>query len=180
VSAFIDWAIEENKFDGPNLFAKWRKDNARLFKHQYKRQTPEISFEEARERLQNISDPDIRRKGLELLCSGVRWSESFTFDPSTKTVVGKGAKPRRVYMPENKGSDYKGTYSKFLRGLRTVGLKPHLLRKLAATEFYNRGLNEFDLLQVMGWNSIETAKSYIAPKKEDEIEQLLDKIQKAG
>ena len=69
------------------------------------------------------------------------------------------------------------SYSTLWRELKKVGLKPHDLRKIAGSKFVELGLNEYDLLKVMGWNNIETAKSYIAPKNSEKIRNTLKEIE---
>ena len=171
VVSFYDWLLEQGLREGANPYRIWRKRNARLFKHCYERRLPEIGFEEALRRVETIQDGAIRQACLVLLRGGLRISELNTFDAGTNTVLGKGGKRRRVYcgpFPAFGRSDAK------LRGaLALLRLKPHDLRKIAATEFRRRGLKDEDLLQVMGWNSMETAKSYLSPLTEKEIEKKL-------
>lgn len=167
IVAFYDWLIESGLRPGPNQYRIWRKRNAKQFKHCYERKIPEIGFDEALRRIETIEDREIREACLILLRGGLRISELDTFDAGTNTVVGKGGKRRRVYC----GSFVLAgrSHAELRNFLRPLGLKPHDLRKIAATEFRRRGLKDEDLLMVMGWNSMETARSYLKPLSEEEI-----------
>lgn len=63
------------------------------------------------------------------------------------------------------------SYSTFLRELKKVGLKPHDLRKLCATELKRQGMSDIDLMKAMGWESITTAKAYLIPLEEAAMEE---------
>jgi len=171
VSDFWEWCIRKGHVQGPNRYAEWREENARLFKHVYQRKQPDLTYREARARVETLGCGEVREKCLQLLEGGLRYSESNTYDPASRTVVGKGGKRRRVYT--NRQPKWGYSYSTLLRALRPLGLTPHDLRKLAATEFRKRGLNEENLCKVMGWESFETARSYLQTEKEDELEQIL-------
>lgn len=169
---YYDWLLEEGHKEGINPYRKFKKRNRRLFKNAYKRKTPKITYQEAIKRIQTISDNAVREKAMELLTNGFRYTESFFQDQDG--VTGKGNKWRRTFKEcEGKSSDYKESYTKFYRALRKIGLRPHDLRKLFATECYRKGLSEVDLCEVMGWSSFETARSYIAAKKEEDIKRII-------
>ena len=51
-----------------------------------------------------------------------------------------------------------------------------MLRKLAATRLVELGVNEYDLLKIMGWSSIETSKFYIQPKSDTSIQQMFERL----
>jgi site-specific recombinase XerC len=164
VSDFYDWLIEEGKVKGVNEYKKWRKKNAKVFKNVYVPTKPEMSFEEAFRLINTIERIDIRRRALEILGSGTRFSESGQVKESK--VYGKGSKVRNVYQPKIQGETYTGSYQEFRRALDKVGLKPHDLRKLFLTKLVEMGANEFQLCEVAGWNSIQTASSYIKVNSE--------------
>lgn len=140
-----------------NVYAEWRRKNARQFKHVYQRSHPSLSFDGARERINSITDPVAREKALQLLVSGLRIGEYGGIGPDG--VIGKGGKPRAVTIQASE----KVTISdwRFRNELRKVDLKPHDLRKLAATKLYQSGFSVVDLCAVMGWSSFQTASSYI-------------------
>ena len=180
VTDFYQWCLDNGHRTGPNHYRTWKEDNARQFKHAYTPRFPEISFEEARARIQKIPQEGIRNKAMELLLGGLRYTESFTFREEDSTVVGKGSKRRVAFIPKREGASFNRTYATFLRALRKVGLTPHQLRKLAATEFARRGLREADLCKVMGWSSFATASKYIAPLKDEEIRSKIETVQHGG
>lgn len=154
---------------GSNPYREWKKANGRLFKHVYQPKFPDISYEEAKARIAQISNEASRVKALQLLRGGLRWSESSTLRDGS--VVGKGAKPRRVYC---EAVEYNAAYTTFYRHLRAVGLTPHMLRKIRATDLARKGMNAADLLATFGWQDIKTAQSYLAPLDEARRAELME------
>src|SRR5690606_10537223 len=99
VVSFVDWAISQKIITAEtNPYKDWRKKNARLFRHVYEKKSPSISLEEAKARIAKIQNPSIKHKALELLYSGLRYSESLTLDYSNSSVIGKGRKGREVFI----------------------------------------------------------------------------------
>ncbi|NIO44449.1 MAG: tyrosine-type recombinase/integrase [Candidatus Aenigmarchaeota archaeon] len=151
------------------LYKDWIKSNANLFKHVYNRKKLKIDYKEAIKRINTLPQKDIRDKALQIISSGMRWSESFTLDMDC-LIKGKGGKYRKVYFPSSslKNVSYNKSYSRFYRALKQIELTPHMLRKLAATKFADFGMNEADLLDVFGWSNIDTAKYYLQGKSDDD------------
>lgn len=171
---FWDWMIDQGHKEGPNPYKSWRRMNARLFKHTYERRQPDISYGEAKRRIDTIGDREIREACQFLLEGATRYCELATHNPEERTVIGKGGKLRKIYtelVPR-----YQGGYHRIYRALRSIGLKPHDLRKLGVSKFRDAGLREEDLCEVMGWESFETARSYLKPKSQDEIERLIKAV----
>ena len=168
----FDWAIDHGHINGPNVHRVFKSKNPQLFRKVYEKKHPRQNFENVKKMLESLDDAQLRNKALQLLVSGMRYTESLSLKDDK--VIGKGNKVRRIYnaVPVK----YTMSYSTLWRRLRKLGLKPHDLRKLAGSKFLELGLNEFDLLKVMGWSSIETAKSYIAPKRSKEISNVLKEI----
>jgi integrase len=158
-----------------NPYRQFKQENKRLFENQYFRRTTTETMKEAREKIDKIEDPAIRKKALELLLTGMRYAESFTLQNGV--IEGKGGLKREVNMPEIEGPEYKGSYRSFLNALDWVGLKPHTLRKIHLTECVNSGANIFELQVVAGWKNLESAKSYIAVSKSriSEIQNMVRK-----
>lgn len=171
VVAFVDWAVAAGQMSGPNHYRAFRSKNAKQFRNTYQRRIPQLSFEEAVARINQLSVPAIREKAIQLLYSGMRWSESFTLQDGW--VVGKGGKRRRVHTlsPSQGAAPFTGSYTQFYRELRKVGLKPHDLRKLALNQYVKSGASPFDLAKIAGWSSINTAQSYIE-SSDSELERL--------
>lgn len=168
VVQFWDWTIEENIFDGPNPYKKWMDSNRRLFKHVYKRNLPVVSFEEAKQRILKIKDEKIKSQAITVLENGIRIGEFNTYQDGQ--VRGKGNKSRKIFsqsIPEGLLS-----YWKFYRALAEVGFKPHDLRKIRASDLAKKGLTEADLCYIFGWESFQTAASYLAPKKDRTLEEI--------
>ena len=160
VVAYVDWTIETGHQTGPNPYRAFRSKNFKQFKNTYQRRVPQLSFEEAVARINTLSAPGIREKALQLLYSGMRWSESLTLQDGW--VIGKGGKRRRVpQRAQGVSAPLSSSYHAFYRELRKVGLKPHDLRKLALNHYVAAGANPFELAAIAGWSSINTAQSYI-------------------
>jgi integrase len=168
VCKFWDWAIQKNILLGPNHYRTWMIENARLFKHVYKKNLPVISFEEAKARIQGLKNSQLKEQALCILDNGIRVSEFNTYNNGV--VIGKGNKPRKIFG-ELKPSGWL-SYFKLYSALREIGLNAHDLRKIRATDLAQRGLSEADLCKVFGWESFETAASYLGPKKDITLEDM--------
>jgi len=159
-----------------NPYEQFRKKNARLFKHTYQPKEVGITFEDAKRLIHSIPNASDRAFALNILGSGERLSEARQSIGAEEEgrIVGKGSKGRTVFRPGQ--SDYVRSRSSITRALASVGLRPHDLRKLCATRLVEAGMNEADLMKVMGWSSILTAKAYLQPKKDAEIKSIFDRL----
>lgn len=178
VVRLVDWLIATGAYPAPNQYKEFRRANALQFKHVYVRRQPAQTFEQAEAIIQTLR-PDVRRRALEILYSGLRYQESATHNAGR--VVGKGGKERAVYVPDVTGPELTSGYATFWRHLAAVGLKPHDLRKLALTRLVELGANEFDLCAIAGWSSLAPALSYVkvSPAKITGLMSQLRKV-KAG
>lgn len=157
-----------------NPYETFRKKNARLFRYVYRPREVGVSFQEAVERINRIPNDCDRRRALSMLSSGERYSEAI--QNSSGQVIGKGAKPRKVFRSGSSETSINRSYSSLRRSLNQVGLNPHSLRKICATRLAEEGMNEADLMKVMGWSSIVTAKAYLQPKRENEIRAIFNRL----
>lgn len=154
--------------EGYKELKQWRLDNAKQFKNNYQRNTPEITYGEAKRRILSIPDTGIRSKCLQLLQGGLRYSESLTL--SDGRVRGKGGKVRRVYAePVQTEPGYNAVY----KALKEIGMTPHMLRKIKATHVAKSGARPEQLCKLFGWNDFNTAQSYIDAGSEDELELIM-------
>ena len=170
-TAFHQWCMEKGyaeKLENP--YKQFRARNARHFKNAYKRKTIHITFEEAKRRIGEIKDQAAKEKALQLLGGGLRYAESFNVKDGK--VVGKGDKERPLFGEVN-ATEFKKHYNSLRWHLSKVGLRPHDLRKIFATTLVNAGINQYDLCKVMGWSSINTATSYIAPREEKALNNFV-------
>lgn len=158
-----------------NPYLIWKKKNARLFKYVYSRKEIGYSFEDVRKKINSIENSLIRNKALELLSTGMRYNESLTLDASTNSIVGKGNKRRKVFISDELKQlpKYNGSYWGFYSELNKVGIKPHELRKLFATRLAQKGVSQINLLKIMGWESMETAKIYLQPDNDKQINNFI-------
>lgn len=173
---FYQYLLDENLRSGENKFEKFRRKNARMFKNVYETRVPKIAFEEAVKRIKTLPTNE-RHLANQIICTGERLSESIQPLLKNEQVIGKGSKRRHTFRPEASGQPNKSNKSSFRRALATIGLKPHDLRKLFATRLVALGAKEADLLKAMGWSSMETAKRYLQPKSDKELEEMFKKVQ---
>lgn len=176
VSCFWDWCNKEGLIsaESGNPYRSYRTSNARLFKNVYKRSPSRLSFDEIKSRIAQISHKKVRNKALELLTSGLRYTESLSKEDGN--IVGKGGKVREFLGDQI--CDWDLSYSFFYMELKKVGLSPHDLRKAFATRMVESGMNPYDLCRVMGWSKLETAMSYVQTSKRDELKDFIKKATK--
>jgi integrase len=164
VQHFWDWCQEQGEVEfETNPYTQWRQFNARVFKGVYESKKPEMSFDEAKARIETL-EPATRKRALEYLNSGMRYFERAKLRPDGK-VEGKGKRVRDVFMPPVEGPEYTGNYRAFLRALAKVGLKPHDLRKLFASKVVEEGATAPELMDIMGWSDIRLVLRYVSASK---------------
>lgn len=135
---------------------RWMDENRNHFKYSYERKIPLIGLQKAKELIGKVKDEEVKKAALLILSTGMRTCELKTFDGST--VVGKGSKRRKIFTDKKPISV---EYSRLYWELKKVGLKPHDLRKIYATEVVKRGATQWELLDIMGWSNVQTATSYV-------------------
>ena len=162
----------------PNPYKDLLKRDSKRFKNAYIPERLAVNFNDAKEKISEMKDERCRKLAYFILHSGLRAREALSYSGSDSGwVMGKGARMRRVFNSELAPVRNEGvTYLTFYRSLRAVGLKPHTLRKLAATEMAKGGLKEADLLHVMGWSSMQTASIYLQPTNDAALESRLQQI----
>lgn len=173
-AAFYQWLADNNQVvvETGGIYSRWMDTNRRLFKNTYRKETIPMTYDEAVRAVASLPDASIRRRAMEILGGSLRYCESG--QPLGRDfVIGKGGKERPDFRPLVEGPDYTGSYSTFWRALKSVGLKPHSLRKLALTKMVSNGATLFDLMQVAGWSSPTTAASYVQPQQTSKLKMLL-------
>ena len=158
-------------FKGDYTFKEFIKKHPKLFIGAYRKERLSVSYDEAKKRILTIQDAKIRQFCEELLFSGARIAELLSHKRGE--VVGKGGRVRELFLQRPDVSYEDLSYETIYRALKAIGLKPHSLRKLAATRMVSLGFKEADLMRVMGWSSMATASSYLQPKNDDEIRRKL-------
>ena len=158
VIGFVDWQIKQGMLQGPNKYREFKENNPKLFNNKYRRNLPQIGFSEALKRLRGLEHRASQEKALQLIYGGLRWTESHEVSKDG-ICTGKGGKQRKIFNYR----DVQNTvpYYTFRRQLAKVGLKPHDLRKIFASELVRRGIGPFELKEIMGWSSVSTAEFYI-------------------
>jgi len=166
------WAIMEGKLTPPAFMAELLRRCYRRLQNSYQKERLSVTYETAGKLIEAISCPEVRAHAKAILQTGLRFRESVTLDLDERTVIGKGGKKRPVFNLDVVTPNKAMEYHTFRRGLATVGLKPHTLRKLAATRFAKL-LDPVDLLRTMGWTSMNTAQLYIQEANDEVIAQKL-------
>jgi len=164
VAHYYAWAMPSK----PNKFTQWAKQNRNLFKNAYKKEVLNVTFEEAEALIATISEDQVKRECFRMLYGGQRWGDT---PDGHGGVIGKGSKVRPNYAPEFPRTTT--CYTKVYRTLGRLGLKPHSLRKLALTKLAEKGATAADLMAVAGWSSIHTATSYLQPKQDKKLMEMI-------
>lgn len=153
---------------GENPYKAFMKTYRQLFINAYEKEFINVSFECAKDLLNNIKEVSVREHANFLLHSGVRLNESYNTYQRGEClfVTGKASKVRQVFADPPKGLVPKGQLYLALKG---VGLKPHSLRKLFATKLVKSGMSLHEVCKVMGWSNLNTAMSYLQASQGAEL-----------
>ena len=173
---FYDYLVESDKIPpSKNLWKLFMKSNAMIFKHAYQIERLTVTFDQAKALVQLIEEP-YRSAASQLLEGGLRYCELHTFNG--ERVIGKGSKPRKVFLREElKAFRYTGSYSALFVRLKAVGLKPHSLRKLCATEFSRHpDVKDQDTCAFFGWNDIGTSIKYRQSHNDERMSEMISSV----
>jgi len=175
---FIRLADFELHVNKPWGYRQFMQENARLFKHVYTREAINVSKDNISTLLSQLGSDSLVTLGFAVLRNGLRISELQSYDKASGMVVGKGGRARRLLaaslLPDNRPSARE--VADFRAALKKVGLKPHTLRKAAATLLARGGMQSQDLLHVMGWSSLQTAVSYLQPQQDDKLAAFANNV----
>ncbi len=139
------------------------------FKHAYKKEELDVTYDEAIRKIGSLPEA-YREFALGLIHTGVRISEAYSI--SNGRVTGKGGKSRRVFGSVATSGI---TRSSLARALKSIGLKPHTLRKLCATKLASNGATPADLCKIFGWSSIGTSYAYLQSQDDNRLQELMSK-----
>ncbi len=177
VISFYDWMTNNGLCIKSHDYSDFQKRNRRLFKNCYKKRLSNISYRDAIGLINEFKDSEVREAARFLLQTGARVSEASTVQ--NNFVVGKSNKPRQIYLSSHqKGFDTRLVYPRLYRALKEVGLTPHMLRKICLTRLVELGVSPFELTEIAGWASVNTAASYIQVNK-NRIKELMEQVQNA-
>lgn len=165
IGAFWDWYAPRQQ----NPYKNWKKSHAQRFKHSYERSPATMSYRDAKDKIERCLEGAARDRALYILNTGARWIESGVQEGFR--VRGKGGKIRRLLPLEEGLKNANIAYRTFVRHLGKIGLTPHDLRKIYATELARRGATIYEICQLLGWEDINTALCYIGCT-EDRFEEL--------
>lgn len=177
LSSFYDWLVTNgHSLGNPYIGFKKKLTRTGNFRNAYKKRIVGTSFERARDLINSLDeDKDIKDHCMFLLKSGLRISESYRVEQvgTDQYVTGKGNKRRMIFegaptalVPE----------SKLRRALKSLGLRPHDLRKLFATRLVNGGTPLQDVCEIMGWSNIGTAMCYLQPSRAKKLEAQIRRL----
>lgn len=170
-----------NKFNNP--FKDFLIKSPQVFRNAYKSERITVTFDEVKSRLQLAqADEETKKFIIALLDSGLRIDEAYKVNHATSSVIGKGNKERFVvfnYCPPTTPAAKLPSQWKVRQVLKSCGLKPHTLRKVLATKLSrDSDFSHKDIMQIFGWNSIETASKYFQSQTEEELKAKLLKATK--
>lgn len=161
-------------------YGAFMQENARLFKHVYTKElTNHGSISQISALLSQIPNDHLRTLAFGLLRNGMRISELTSYDKRTGLVVGKNRRRRHLLSPSSLPDQHCSArdLTALRRELRKLGLKPHTLRKAAASALAREGrLSAEDLMRAMGWSNIQTAASYLQPLNDEKISAVANSV----
>lgn len=175
VRTLMQRVAQLKEWQGDVSYTKFIRDNARLFKNVYTKKLVALTFEQAKTAIEGLQESPEKQACLLMLTTGMRIAEALTYDGSGR-IIGKGAKARTIYS--NMRVEGKTDYTSVYRTLKTIGLKPHDLRKLAASQLAANGFKEADLMAIMGWSNIQTASNYLQPMVQSEMQKRIGEVLK--
>lgn len=177
-SNFMEWAIQEGIIEGRNEFKYFLTSNKQVFRNAYNSKELSTDYGAALKAIEGrIPQKSCRDAALFLLKTGLRISELYKLkvgEDGNIYVIGKGGKRRRVFattLPTELPSK-----SAIGSALSKIGLKPHDLRKLYATELLRNNIDLPTLCKVMGWSNIQTAMKYLQADSGDQLQARLEEI----
>jgi len=171
---FERWANKSNDWG----YQRFVQENARLFKHAYKKENVNVTKDHITAAIHGIENETSRALATALFRNGLRISELQNYDKFLRLVTGKGGKVRNLLSPDVLPVNYPNIRDirRLRADLKRVGLKPHTLRKAAATLLTRGGMQSQDLMYVMGWSSLQTAASYLQPQQDEKLANLANNI----
>jgi len=182
--AYLDFMIERGDRQ-ENRIKPWLKKNKKLFPRNWRglRERLDVlpDIHTVMLLIEGIDDEETREKAMQLVSTGMRWSESFSIEVIGKEkgrIIGKGSKERFVYGPWARPIPYSKDKTTFHRQLKkATGLSAHDLRRIKAShvaELTNG--NAFVLREAFGWSNVATAIHYVKTDEEKVREAMTKEI----
>jgi integrase len=169
--AYQDWLIAQGRATS-NQFRAFMKSSAQLFRNVYEDKYTSLTWEEFQNELSECECSELK-SALALMAYGAcRLSEVYTYDPQSRTVLGKGQKRRYVHVPE--GTELVAV-SLTPRQIRArLRYNPHAYRKLAADKYLRGGLDIKTVQVLLGHSSLLSTQRYLRPMQNDELKVKLE------
>jgi integrase len=168
LAAFMDWLIAQGRATN-NSYREFLAKNKQLFRNAYEDKYASITWQEFQEEMEQADEQ--MRMVLSLLgYAGCRLNELYSFDGIT--VLGKGGKRRRVYLPDAiPVTPVKLSPSQIRRRLKA---NPHSYRKLAADYWLRNGIDLKTVQVLLGHSSLASTQRYLRPMEADTLQDKLN------
>lgn len=172
--SLMDWLLAHGRAPWTtNRYKEFMEKNRQLFRNAYEDKYATITWQEFLDEYQQADDS--MRQALALLgFAGCRLCELATFDGTT--VIGKGGKRRRVYLPVDVAYNPVGLSGVQIR--RRLRYNPHSYRKLAADRWSKEGLDVKTVQVLLGHTSLASTQRYLRPLTEENLQKKLGAIWK--
>lgn len=170
ISSFMDWLIAQGRATS-NPYKAFIKQNNQLFRNAYEDKYATITWEEYLEEYRK-ADPKMQTALALLGYGGCRISELHSFDGST--VVGKGGKRRKVFVPAGMANVVCDLSVHQIR--RKLAHNPHSYRKLAADKWLRSGIDVKTVQTLLGHTSLTSTQRYLRPLEQDALKEKLQDI----
>lgn len=170
IANFMDWSAEQG-CSNINEYKKFMADCPQLFRNVYEDKYTDLTLEGFLEEYNEATGAF--KDVLALLgFAGCRLCELYTFDGIS--VLGKGNKRRRVYLPIPIANNPLTLSESYIR--KRLRYNPHSYRKLAADTLLRNGVDIKSIQTVLGHASITATQRYLRPMKEEEMQQKVSSI----
>lgn len=168
--SLMDWLLAQGRAPKPSNYLKeFMLKNKQLFRNAYEDRYATITWEEFIEEYE-AADSAMRTVLALIGYAGCRLSELHTFDGHT--VLGKGSKRRRVFLPMGIScSPVSLSVSQIRRRLRH---NPHAYRKLAADQWARSGVDIKTIQKLLGHTSLVSTQRYLRPMGDTELQEKLN------
>lgn len=174
LSGFMEWQRTQGRVHS-NPYQAFLKQNPQLFRNAYQDNYATITWKEYQEEYSQAC-PQVRAALALMAFGGCRLSEIYTYDGTT--VMGKGSKRRRVYIPVDTVVETISLSPHRLR--RRLKHNPHAYRKLAADQWLRNGIDLKTVQTLLGHTSLASTQRYLRPLEQDALKEKLEDAWKSA
>lgn len=170
-SGYMEWLKAQGRATH-NVYADFLKKNRQVFINAYQDSYTTLSLESFLDEYRSAT-PAMQAVLVLLGIAGCRLSELYTFDGTT--VMGKGGKRRKVFIPEGMQVAAPITLSPHAIR-RALKHNPHAYRKLSADTWFKKGLDIKTVQVLLGHTSLQATQRYLRPMQQDELQDSVNNI----